>query len=524
MGKPYYFPLALVILSIIGTTVLVLSTRWGVGLSPDSMVYIGAARSLLSGHGLSLPSYSGDFTPMTHYPPLFSTWLAGMGYLGIDPVHGARLLNAMIFPASISLMGVVVYTFTRSFWTSIFGSVLMMGSFPVVQIHTMAWSEPLFIFFLLLGLFLMSLYLDKPGYLILAAASIVVACGFLTRYAGIALVATGVVGTLVLSKDVWRKRVFDVVVFCTISCFPMVLWVFRNFALAGTTTNREMSFHPPTSEHLRDAVATIATWLLPGRVPSSTMWITLLLVVALAILIFARSKGEVPRKEQESPRRPMGLPPLLGFFILTYGLLLLLSISYFDVQTPIDNRILSPIYVTGLALVLCLSPKLLAHIPQRPVIRVAIITFCFIFSVTHVIGAFPWLKRSYSNGLGYASRSWKQSALIEHIKTLDSELPIFTNGPDAVYMLTGRSTYMIPSRVEPSTRLGNSNYPYELATMRKVLEERNGRLVYFNKISWRWYLPSENELKEQLRLHMLAGEEDGTIYRIAENREPVAGY
>jgi len=91
-------------------------------------------------------------------------------------------------------------------------------------------------------------------------------------------------------------------------------------------------------------------------------------------------------------------------------------------------------------------------------------------------------------------------------------------------MLTGRSTYMIPSRVEPSTRLGNSNYPYELATMRKVLEERNGRLVYFNKISWRWYLPSENELKEQLRLHMLAGEEDGTIYRIAENREPVAGY
>ena len=87
----------------------------------------------------------------------------------------------------------------------------------------------------------------------------------------------------------------------------------------------------------------------------------------------------------------------------------------------------------------------------------------------------------------------------------------------AVYMLTGRSANMIPSRVEPSTRLVSSNFPYDTVTMRKELEERNGKLVYFNKISWRWYLPSENELKEKLKLQLLSGEENGAIYRMEEN-------
>ncbi len=519
---PYYL-LALITLSVIGATAVLFSTRWGIGLSPDSVVYIGAARNLLSGNGLSVPSYSGEFTPMTQYPPLFSIWLAGIGYIGIDPMDGARWLNALLFAANITLVGLVVYASTRSLLPSIFGSLLMMGSLPAVQIHSMAWSEPLFIFFGILGLFLLALYMEKPRYVILAVSSMAVALAFLARYAGIALVATGVIAILLLSKYPWRKRLFDVGVFCTISCVPMILWIIRNLVVAGTATNREVAFHPLTTEHLRAAVDTISTWLLPVRVPPSTRWVSLLIVVTMVILIFVLSKREMRRDERKNPEGPTGLPALLGFFILNYGLLLLVSISFFDVHTPVDNRILSPVYVATLTLVLCLSPNLSTTLIQGRSIRIALIIFCVVFSVSHLLGVIPWLTHSYSNGIGYASRAWKQSALIEHINGLDSKVPIFTNGPDAVYILTGRPAYMIPSKVDPGTRLVNSNYPYDLATMRKELEMGKGVLVYFNKISWRWYLPSEKELKKHLKLHLHATEEDGSIYQVERKGNSAVG-
>ena len=39
-------------------------------------------------------------------------------------------------------------------------------------------------------------------------------------------------------------------------------------------------------------------------------------------------------------------------------------------------------------------------------------------------------------------------------------------------------------------------------------------LVYLNGIIWRWYYPSERELKEQLPLRLRETTQDGAIYEI----------
>jgi hypothetical protein len=96
--------------SVVGATALLFSTRWGIGLSPDSVVYIASARNLLSGFGLSVSFTTGEFLPLTHYPSLFSAGLAGLGFVGIDPLDRARWLNALIFGANITLLGIVVYS------------------------------------------------------------------------------------------------------------------------------------------------------------------------------------------------------------------------------------------------------------------------------------------------------------------------------------------------------------------------------------------------------------------------------
>ncbi len=513
MQEKYYLRITLTTLSALGIVVLLLSTRWGIGLSPDSAVYIGAARNLLIGEGFSFSFYPGELTPITHYPPLFPTLLAGIGYFGMDPIQGARWLNGLLFAASIALVGLVVFAFARSFWLSVGGSFLMMISFPIVQIHSMAWSEPLFIFFGLLGISLLALYMEKPKYLTLAAASLAVALGFLTRYAGIALVSTGVIGTLLLSRNTWSKKYIDTVLFSTISCGLVSLWVIRNLVVGGTVTSREINFHPLTTEHLRSAIDIISAWLLPNRVSPSTRWVSLLIAVGFWVLGFLLVLRKARQNKRQSSEGSTTLPTLLGLFVVSYGLVIVVSISFIDAQTPIDNRILSPVYVATLVLVLCLSSNFWTTLGRFRAMRIALIIFIGLFSVSQLAQAIPWLTHSYNHGLGYAGRTWKRSGLMKRVHGLDPGVPIFTNAPDVVYLVTGRPAYMVPSKVNPATKMLNDDYPSELAAVRRELKEHNGVLVYFNKIAWRWYLPSENELEEELVLHLYAREEDGSLYK-----------
>ena len=158
-GKRYYSIVPLAILALIGIVILSLITRWGIGISPDSTIYIGSARNLLNGHGLSVMSGDGQAIPLTHYPPLFPILLSILGKSGIVLPEVARWLNVCLFGANILLVGLVINRYTHgSIWVPAFGSFLMLTSVHMLHIHAMAWSEPMFIFFGILGLFLLDIY------------------------------------------------------------------------------------------------------------------------------------------------------------------------------------------------------------------------------------------------------------------------------------------------------------------------------------------------------------------------------
>lgn len=501
-----------VALSVLGFALLLFSTRRGVGLSPDSALYIGSARNLISGHSLTVPSWSGEGTPLVYYPPLYSGLLAGIGLFGTDPLDGARGLNALLFAANIFLAGLCLHASTRSFFLPGCASLMVLASFPMVLVHSMAWSEPLFIFFAMLAIYFLSLYLERPSVWAIIASSVAVALATLTRYAGISLVAAGVAATFLVKRQERTKKWVHAVTFLSVSSAPLVLWIGRNLMETGIATGRRATFHPVRRGHLEALWNTVTAWLFPLSDPPQAGWLGVLVVVLLGLLLLLALR----HKRLGSPedfRGASGLPALLQFFLLSYGLLLVLSISFLDAQTPLDQRILSPAYLALLLLFFYGMQRFLAVFERLRILPAVLGVVVAVIVLLHALRSASWLQASYDRGLGYADRTWRQSELLGYLRTVNREAPIFTNGPDIIYLLTGRPAYMIPRRMDPGTTLPNSHYVDELAVIRRVLREEGGVVVYFRRVTWRSYLASENEMKEELNLNPIVQTEDGAVYK-----------
>src|SRR5436309_7746834 len=146
--------------ALLGSCILLISTRWGIGGYPDSVVYIGVARSILNGNGARFFNDMGEFTPVTQYPPLYPSIMATLGIMGLDPLLGSRWLSALFFGANALLVVCILYRITLSPGASIAGAFFALTSFPMIYIHSMAVSEPMFIFIVLLCFSFLALYLE----------------------------------------------------------------------------------------------------------------------------------------------------------------------------------------------------------------------------------------------------------------------------------------------------------------------------------------------------------------------------
>ncbi len=198
-------------LGAIGFLGILLCTPLGIGIYSDSLVYVGAARNLLLGQGLIYFDNNGQMAPVTHYAPLYPLVIAGVGLTGIDPLEGARWVNALLFAFNIILAGSIVFASTLSFTASVSASLLVLSAFPMVQIHSTALTEPLCLFLGFWGLHLLTLYLNesKQSLLYLSALSIGLSC--LTRYAGMVFVLTGAgallgLGCIQLEKQIGPSK------------------------------------------------------------------------------------------------------------------------------------------------------------------------------------------------------------------------------------------------------------------------------------------------------------------------------
>src|SRR5512138_112190 len=254
--------LALGLIALLGIVLIIRANPDGLGLSDDSIAYIAGARSMVAGDGYR-EAWLASNGPVTHFPPAFPTVLAFFGVLGIDPLRAARWVNALLFGLNAGLLGILAWRMRRSLVAGLVLAALFVASGEMFQVHAVTMSEPLFIFLSLLSFWMFDLYFERDHHWWwLIACGTFVGMAYLTRYAGLALVATFVVALLILHTN-WRKRLTGIGIFLA-STLPWILgWSIRNRILAGNATNREFAWHPLTADNINPGLRVFSDFLIP---------------------------------------------------------------------------------------------------------------------------------------------------------------------------------------------------------------------------------------------------------------------
>jgi 4-amino-4-deoxy-L-arabinose transferase-like glycosyltransferase len=502
---------AVAALSLFGACILFISTRWGIGLYPDSMVYVGAARSILEGSGFRFLDDVGQFSPVIQYPPLYSYLIAAFAMIGIDALEGARWISVLLFAANAVLTASIAYRCTASHGASLIALLIAMTAFPLVYIHSQALSEPMFIFLVFLAFAILSSYLEQRRLWLLCAASLIIGISCLVRYVGVAFVLTGAMVVLCLSNTSWKQRMAHVALFSVLASFPFIVWVERNLSSAGDAVNRSFGFHPPALADLLPATDTIGYWFFPSVIVDGTPWLSrfglLLFFIFFCWLVI---KVGFPRSRYLQ---------MVSVCLAGYLVFLLISWSINDQPLYLDTRTLAlPFLAVMILAVSMITEWFRAARPAGKSWRwFALDCVLILVLLAQMINGVVWLRQSYLEGIGLAIERWRNSELLHLVKNNQMPDLIFSNAPDFIYTLTGKRAVLIPRKVTPDKTLKNNvpnqQYAAEIANMKEQLEDKRGVLIYFDGGDDRlWYLPSKTELESRLSLQVLKAVSDGTVY------------
>lgn len=448
-----------------------------VGVSPDSVVYLDAARHIAAGdgavYGSNLPGPGPDagLVPLTHYPPGYPALLALIMRIGGITAESAARISGIGF-AFLNVM-LVACIALRVAAPAL--ALLLAASFAVgipLQLHIMAWSEPAFLTCTLAALLALAVWSsNREQTRWLVAAAVCGALASVLRYPGVVLAGVAAIFIVVSAPPAQRRGSVRAAMMVALAMIaPIVWWVLHAAGSADTTANRRLMLHLIDGERLAQGAATIARFLSP--LPRLNEWEHVVWGagwLALAAWCIITSAGAFRRRALQLDER---LLPAL--YIVGYVAFVVISISLLDDATPMDSRILAPVIVplwwTALLLVRWLGQQawgsrrlaagaLLCGIPVGALVR----------------GEDVLSGRAR---LQYTSPEYRASAIWSCLGGLVAAPTIISNKPELVYYRLGRQAVEVPSRWNPYTREANPTFAADSARINLLLRE-GGVLALF---------------------------------------------
>jgi hypothetical protein len=257
----------------------------------------------------------------------------------------------------------------------------------------------------------------------------------------------------------------------------------------------------------------LVIWYIPYRIAKHRV-ILILFVVGICLIVGLNLKAICQsvkvRWRQMSP---------VALFVIFYTVFLVMS-STTTAYDPIGYRLLSPIYVPLTLLFLILVQALFE--PYRRRLSNKMMDFFWVIALVIGMLVYPILSVTINavhyakSGQGYSSKTWLESQTVQYLRnhqSLESECTIYTNAPDAAYILANFTTKMSPAR----TFYNSLKSKNDISEVESILFAENNKvcIVWFDNAN-REYLFTIEELQAVTNINLIARLDDGAIYSVTQ--------
>ena len=338
---------------------LVRTSVYGAGIDVDSVFYISIAANLLAGQGFQ--DFVGN--ALHPWPPLFPLLLAAVGFVAeIEPHDAARFINAAAFGLTV-LATAAWLSWAVASRLLVLGATLAVATSPYLgHCASTVWTEAPFVLFSLLALMQLDSFRNhRQTRTSLALAILFAALAATTRYAGVAVVATGTLLLLVgpgrLLGGPGRRFVAKVgpaVAFAGISLLPLAATALRNRLLLGAwdTPRGDPELGQSAVESLWQIVVLAQRAVAPADGPewlAPVLWTSAVLLLVACVATVAASVG----RRSSGLLRNVGPARTLGAYCLVYTIFIVAAVSTgraWDMPggPGLSARFLIPLYVPAL--------------------------------------------------------------------------------------------------------------------------------------------------------------------------------
>ena len=360
--QPDRFTLTLAGLALLGAAlILARQVNYGIGLFPDSTIYISVARHLLEGEGFVQLTNKELYVRRS---PLYPLLLATASLFGFDPLDVAGPLNAAIFGLTIFVAGHYLRQRIHSRFLILWTCLAILLSIPLTLMANTAMSELLFILFVTLSLLHTDYFLHQGKRASLLYMAVFTALACLTRYIGLTLPMT-IVSLLIFQRNTALvAKMKHIAAYTLISVFPIALWMLRNFLLSGMPTGHRPPSDLTLPQILASMLNTLSRWVLLD-LPLGEFHSFTVTLIGIALLALAIAVGVTLRAQQKVGTWTNWRPfYIFGSFALIYLISLIGSTAITVVESP-NNRYLSPVYIPLLFTAVLVMDRFLRAEQQR---------------------------------------------------------------------------------------------------------------------------------------------------------------
>ncbi|MFL5728523.1 MAG: hypothetical protein ACJ75J_03455 [Cytophagaceae bacterium] len=390
------------LLGLTAGTVFVLSVMGsGPGITDDSINYLNAATGFPYMQKI-------DGSAFTEWPPLYPAILSLYKLSGLNILHFATLVNGISFCLSIVFFNrMTEFLFKNRF---VYGTYLLclLCSVPLIQSSVFLWSESFFILLILLALRILIKYLEKRDFsqFILLIALSILLC--LQRKSGIIFCGAFAVILFYYRSQTISKILLEILAYLCLSCAPFFLWTYRRYLLSGSATSQRMWEPERIGENIRQTADILSSWLMPDEIPLPVRSILLAALLLVFILTLRKSEPQILQKR---------IFLSISIIVLnTYVLTLCLIFLYLRADEPIDDRLLSPVYLFFIFLTFTGIDKLIEiNIPARSAGKVILAGAAVLCLYCIVRTGFHICRWNVQGTGGYNTKRWTDNSLIQYL-------------------------------------------------------------------------------------------------------------